>query len=95
MRSMTLGCSYNARKTALCVVCACAAWPNGLRFTRAAPLDRDDRREETAFQNRHDLGAAQRRRVEARVGLRPLWCSSGLLVDLVALVTQALFPPRH
>ena len=41
--------------------------PNGLRVSCAAPIDRDDRREETAFQNRHDLGAAKRRQLHALV----------------------------
>src|SRR5947207_1761637 len=44
--------------------------PNGLRFTRAAPLDRESRRAETRLQNRPDLVAAKRRRVEALVGRR-------------------------
>jgi len=41
---------------------------NGLRFTRAASLDRDERRDTPSRQNGDDLVAAQRRRVEARVG---------------------------
>ncbi len=42
--------------------------PNGLRFTRAAAIDREYGWAESGFQNRADLGAAKRRRVQARVG---------------------------
>lgn len=32
--------------------------PNGLRISRAAPLDRDSAWAKSSFQNRRDLGAA-------------------------------------
>src|SRR5262245_32809460 len=44
--------------------------PNGLRFSCAAPLDRNHGRAESAFQKRPDLGAAQRRQLQAPVGPR-------------------------
>jgi hypothetical protein len=56
--------------------------PNGLGITRAAPIDRDDGRIESSFQNRHDLGATKRRRVHARVGPRP-WGDKALHLRLL------------
>jgi hypothetical protein len=43
--------------------------PNGLRISRAAPIDRDDGRAEICFQNAHDLAAASGVGLHARVGL--------------------------
>jgi nitroreductase len=49
---------------------------NALRVSRAAPIDRADFRAESSFQNRPDLGAAQRRRAPAWATKRvaPLFC---------------------
>src|SRR6266487_1414238 len=44
--------------------------PNGLPITRAALIDREDCRAKSSIQNRRDLGAAQRRQVEALIGRR-------------------------
>jgi hypothetical protein len=46
------------------------AWhpPNGLRVSRAAPLDGTGSWHKPSLQNRYDLGAAKRRRLHARVG---------------------------
>src|SRR5262249_16676873 len=41
---------------------------NVLRFSCAAPLDRNDCRAEISFQKRPDLGAAKRRQLQAPVG---------------------------
>ena len=41
---------------------------NGLGMSRAAPIDREGTRADSSFQNADDLGAAQRRRLHARVG---------------------------
>ena len=44
------------------------ARPNGLGMSRAAVIEREGGRADSNFQNATDLGAAQRRRLHARVG---------------------------
>jgi len=46
------------------------AAPNGLPISRAAVIDRESCRAEATFQNRYDLGAAKRRRLDGLVGRR-------------------------
>ena len=52
---------------------ACAdRWrPNGLRVSRAAPIDREGFWRESNFQKSYDLAAAKRRRLHAPVGRQP------------------------
>jgi len=45
-------------------------WPNGLRFTRAAVIDRDGSRAKVSFQNNHDLA-----RREAASGASAGWAA--------------------
>ena len=45
--------------------------PNGLGMSRAALIDRQGGRADSTCQNAADLGAAQRRRIHARVGRQP------------------------
>jgi len=50
--------------------------PNGLRVSRAAPIDRGHGRAESNFQKSYDLGAAKRRRLHALVSPRLRFCIS-------------------
>jgi hypothetical protein len=50
------------------VICIYGPPPNGLPLSCAALLDREGSRADSSFQNRPDLGAAQRRRLHALVG---------------------------
>jgi hypothetical protein len=49
------------------------AWPNGLRFSRAASIDREYGWDNPSFQNASDLRAAKRRRLQALVS-RQQYC---------------------
>jgi hypothetical protein len=78
---MTLGCSYNARKTALRVVCACAAWPNGVGVQRGAERDHAARSAvpcaASGCQKRSDSAAPLERLVGRDAGgARRRWCAT-------------------
>ncbi len=63
---------------------------NVLRVSCAAPLDRDDNRAETTFQNGYDLGAAKRRQLHALVGPKRLAVLSIKDVELVVTNQESL-----